>query len=99
MCVIDICDKCEREPVPLKSSNPNKKKHRQSPTTKRKPTSKIFFSPTKILQTKNCVFPRFGALVDETGRFVWCCMDTYGGRDHPVNLLHVGGVGDVMDVG
>lgn len=42
---------------------------------------------------------RFGALVDETGRFVWCCMDTYGGRDHPVNLLHVGGVGDVMDVG
>ena len=22
---------------------------------------------------------RFGALVDETGRFVWCCMDTYGG--------------------
>ena len=22
---------------------------------------------------------RFGALVDETGRFVWCCMDTFGG--------------------
>eukprot|EP00913_Durusdinium_trenchii_P019786 g18599.t1 len=21
----------------------------------------------------------FGALLDETGRFVWCCMDTYGG--------------------
>lgn len=21
----------------------------------------------------------FGALVDETGRFVWCCMDTFGG--------------------
>eukprot|EP00435_Cladocopium_sp_Y103_P025488 s2766_g6.t1 len=23
--------------------------------------------------------PKFGALVDETGRFVWCCMDTFGG--------------------
>ena len=36
---------------------------------------------------------RFGALVDETGRFVWCCMDTFGGSGLSVYLKFEGIVG------
>lgn len=41
-----------------------------------------FFPPNSLI-LHFCPGFRFGALLDETGRFVWCCMDTYGGAANP----------------